>query len=352
MYPIGTTKLPGGRAMWAGYTFLNGNWGCAGYPAPQPYFPGGWPPGYPPPPGTFGQPAQVTPVPGEEPSPGQISPAPQGEAIGSGTDPFFSGQIGDTPTDPGVLGLSGQIVDTPTEEDDETLRTPLQPSTTRDTNPSRWWAPQRPQWRYAREPDRSHLTLHVANYPTPGMFFDANNPQGRFRFTDVDSFIRAALGSALRMAGLPGDLATSRAGEPLRKALSDAIVCGKYNDGLFGTTAVGFLGGRRWVGPHGRGINWEPHHADVRRVIASGKTPYRTTTLDGSRMPSYIESNHRPLVFIPELDLRALRNYRIVPTKTDPSIQKIDLNGVRFPGGVGCVQHTTGRNARDWWERR
>lgn len=182
------------------------------------------------------------------------------------------------------------------------------------------------------------------------MFFDANNPQGRFRFTDVDSFLKAALGSAMAAAGMTSSIAATKNAEPLRKALADLMTCGTYNDGMFGTTSVGFIGGRQFVGPHGRGINWEPHHADVHQLIASRKTPYRTTNIDGSRLPQFIEAQHRPVVYVPLLNLDALRRYEIVPASIDPPI-KIDVSGVRFPGGVGCNVMGGRGTAKDWWGR-
>jgi len=344
---------------WAGYTRINNAWGCWGNPQPQPWFPNGWPPGFPPPPGPPGP--QFFPgydvqeyTPGYDVNENTVGYDVQEFTPGYDMKPFgLSGQIGDTPVAPlAPLDLSGQIGDTPTEPMPRSLRARSLPSIVRGDNPHRRVSPQpqRPQWRVGTTPDRSHLNLHAANYPTPGFFFDASNPQGRFKYTDVESFIRAALGSALAQAGMPQSLAMAKNGEELRKALADVIASGLYNDGLYGTTNVGMTGGRRWVAPHGRGINWEPHHGDARRTIASGESPQRTTELDGSRLPQFIEAKYRPLVYVPELDLQALQSYQIVPVQLDPPVQP-NLNGVRFPGGVGHVRSTAGRTARDWWDR-
>lgn len=163
------------------------------------------------------------------------------------------------------------------------------------------------------------------------------------------------------MAGMDPALATSRAGAPWRKQLSDLTTCGQYNDGLFGTTTVGLVGGRRWVGPHGRGINWDARHAPIHQLITHGEGLYRTTKLDGNRLRKYTEANHRPVIWLTAIDLDVFaQERRLVPAKWSdgrlaidpPQHFHIDLSGVRFPGGVGCVDRRTGGNARDWWEHR
>jgi len=331
MIPLGQTKVPKQKYYW-GYNVIDNSLSCYGYPWPSYLPPGTFPPGY----GPGG------PIPGQEqgPLPAQVSPAPAAP-----------GQIDPVPVPPSGVAPPDPLPRVSNPRDRRIRRA------------------QRHQWSLRRSDDGAYPwlrpTLHVANYPTPGMFFDASNPAGRFVFDSPNAFYSAALGSVLSMAGLDPTLAMTRAGEQLRKDIADWMSCGTYNDGLFGTTTVELVGGRQWIGPHGRGINWSPRHGPVRQYIANAKAPYRTTKLDGSRLPNYIEANHRPLAWVPAFDLDVLRNqHQLVPLRwannrsaidPPPIVQKlgVDVSGVRFPGGVGCQglgAHKVKRSARAWWE--
>lgn len=196
-------------------------------------------------------------------------------------------------------------------------------------------------------------TVHQQNYPTPGMFFDANNPNGAFVFTDFESLITAALGSALSMAGGRVSLATdhSGAGDRLRQQLRDLIQCSRWNDSIYGTSNMGFVGGGDLLGPQGRGINWQPHHSDVFGTLSQNQAPVRTTAVDGRRLQQHMGANRLPLVWIPAVNLDRLAgpNPEVTvegmqwtdgsstieppPTVSDLSIQ---MSGVVLPGGPGC----------------
>ena len=337
------TEMPQQRPYWVGYTVLDQT--CYGWPTA---FPSGY--------GFDGPPGQVTPVPlppvpGEEPAPGQVTPVPQ---PGPGVPPPDPLPL---QANPAQWWSQGQISDTEFVS--------AQPQQRRRRGPRQGW-----QFRQAYEDVYPSVfpTLHASNYPTPGMFFDADNPQGRFVFENPEDLYRAALGSALAMADGDRSLATSRHGAPLRKDLADLMASGHYNDGLFGTSSVGLAGGRPWIGPHGRGINWAPHHGPVRQSIARAEVPYRTTNIDGSRLSEHIESHNRPIPWIPAIDLDVLREeHQVVPmqwrngTSTiepPPVIEKlgVELSGVRFPGGVGYAGHgyepSRRGSARQWWESR
>jgi hypothetical protein len=223
-------------------------------------------------------------------------------------------------------------------------------------------------WEYRTAQDDGYpwegLILHAKNYPMPGTFFDADNPQGAYVFRDTASFLRALLGSALVMAEMDTSLATSSPGAPLRKALADLQASGEFNDAMFGTSATELVGGRGGIGPHDRGINWEPRHAPVRELLSRRVTPYRTTKINGQRLEEHIEANHRPLIWNPAINLDVLRNERRISVEgmnwpdgssmiePPPAVTAlgVEASGVRFPGGMGHPRSQAQRgSARDWW---
>jgi hypothetical protein len=196
-------------------------------------------------------------------------------------------------------------------------------------------------------------TLHERNYPTPGMFFDANNPDGAFAFTTFEALIVAALGSALSMAGANANLATDHGGvgTRLRRELRDLIQCSRWNDSLYGTSNMGFAGGADMLGPQGRGINWRPHHSNVFGTLSQGQTPARTTKIDGARLAQHMSANQLPLIWIPAVNLHLLSGPNPTvsvegmtwtdgtPTSEPPptvASKSVQMSGVVLPGGPGC----------------
>ncbi len=212
--------------------------------------------------------------------------------------------------------------------------------------------------------------MHVENYPTPGMFVDIGNAEGAWKPSNgYDSMVRAYLGSALSMAGGDVSLATSNAGQALRKEARRAITAvGGFNDLVYGQTNLNYAGGNDPTKPGGdankpksgqyvlnaknRGLNWLPRHKDNIQRIQQGLAPKRSTRLDGSKMGGVNAGNQQMLVWLPALNLEALA--QAVPSieflqwsdgssTLDPAPQivglGVDMTGVDLPGveepGVG-----------------
>lgn len=312
-----------------------------------------------PPPEKEPEPTTFTPPsggPGRRPQPGPDSSVPQG---------------GDTPQ-PGGPDSSAPIPN-PRPRRVRFVGGPDRSSWVRRAAPARA-NPSEVVWSYrgalAEGYPWPNATLNSQNYPTPGMFFDANNTLGAFRFSGVESFIIAAVGSALSMAGVDASLATARtaAGRRLRKQMLDLIQCSKFNDGLYGAVSA------PKVSPNGRGVVWAPVHNDVFSMLSEGKTPARAIDVEGNRLPQFIEASSRPLVWIPavNLDILATRNEISVErmawedgvsTLEPPPLvrsMKISLSDVRLPGGVGCSSmfipnpghRRAYTQARSYWERK
>lgn len=198
-------------------------------------------------------------------------------------------------------------------------------------------------------------TLHHANWPTPGMFLDLNltpskdgtswDPKNGF-----DSMIRAALGSALVMAGNDPGLATSTGtlGKRLRREYRQLITQpGSWNDRIYGQTNANFAGGcqpglpgfnaDRCGGPNnvvdymmndqGRGLNWLPRHANNLERMARGEPAKRTTTLDGQKLSPPNRGNRQMLVWITAVDLDAL----------SPDAEILHVSPLRWPDGSSTV---------------
>lgn len=224
-------------------------------------------------------------------------------------------------------------------------------------SPSRVAQNQKSAWAVKTPNDAGYpwpgLVLNAQNYPTPGMFFDANNPQGAFSFRGMNSFVKAALGTALSMAGLDPNiaLANTATARSMRKEMLDLIQCSKFNDGLYGSSSSSM------PGPMGRGITWEAKHADVFGLLQNGKMPFRTIDAQGRRLPKYVEQNQLPLVWVPAVCLDALHDGEVVAIQPEPTGVKLSLSGVRLPGGVGCapaIQNPRRQrgDARAYWQSR
>lgn len=164
--------------------------------------------------------------------------------------------------------------------------------------------------------------LHPANFPTPGLFWDADEPTQWLEAPHFDEVVRAALGSALLMADGDPELSMSRTSQArrLRQQLRHLIIEAPHNDVLYGCTNANYCGGAdpqlpgadgkgrqdlHVLGPSGRGINWLARHAHDRERIAQGLAPARATNRDGDPL---LEDVHgaRPLIWIPALNLAAL----------------------------------------------
>lgn len=218
-------------------------------------------------------------------------------------------------------------------------------------------------WRRSSDPGYPWLepTLHVENYPTPGMFFDVGDDTGAFDPAQgFDAMVTALLGSALVMAGWDPARATAIAqaqgqdpdaqlGRRLRRDTRRALlVPGSWNDRLFGQTNANYAGGtdpgkpctsgstnapctngirdphatavRYMMNAAGRGLNWLPRHTNVLDAIAQGVPPVRGTGIDGD---AFAGSHSHMLVWMPAFDMVALGN------QADPQIRL-----AVFPGGA------------------
>jgi hypothetical protein len=214
--------------------------------------------------------------------------------------------------------------------------------------------------------------LHLENYPTPSMWVDLNNKAGAFKPSrGFDALVRAALGSALAMAGNDPTIANAEGKDPradlgrrLRRQMRELIIARGYvNDLTYGQTNLNLAGGNDPSMPHGdpnkpisatyvlndegRGLNWHPRHADNLERIQNGEPLKRTTALDGSKLPSPDSGSRQMIVYIPAVDLEALGPNVAVPTvkpmtwsdgsstlDPPPSIQAlgVDMSGVHLPG--------------------
>lgn len=207
--------------------------------------------------------------------------------------------------------------------------------------------------------------LHVENWPTPGMWVDLNDTGGSWKPSNgFDSLVRAALGSALAMAGndaaiaeAEGQDANAMLGRRLRREMRNAIIHpGGINDLLYGQTNANYAGGvdpgkpctgegsqsapcvdgiRDPNSPRivymmngmGRGLNWLPVHADILNQIGNGVTLERGTSIDGKRLAA-VAGNHQMVVYIPAVDLVALG-----PNEPEPAIRFLT-----WPGGATTLQ--------------
>lgn len=204
-------------------------------------------------------------------------------------------------------------------------------------------------------------TLHTTNFPTPGTYLDVNNSDMWHTDKGLDSMVRAALGSALAMAGADVSLANlgnqSTRSKQLKQGLRNAIIIPDgWNDRLYGQTNANYAGGNDpgkpggdankakvtyMMNSEGRGLNWLARHADNIARIPQGISPKRTTKLDGAKLGGSNSGNQHMLIWIPALDLSALQGP--VPTigflkwsdgsstlKPPPQIQAlgIDMSGV------------------------
>lgn len=184
--------------------------------------------------------------------------------------------------------------------------------------------------------------LHPQNFPTPGLFFDANTESSWFDLTTgFDGIVRGALGSALAMSELDADLATSKQSHArrLRQQMRAQILCA-WNLRAYGCTNENYCGGSHPEKPgiggsshvvdhmmneSGVGLNLEPVHANNRQLLAEGKPATRTITLEGESLTE-LSGSHRPLLWIPAVNLDKLRESGV-----------ITVEGMRWSDGSSMV---------------
>ena len=172
--------------------------------------------------------------------------------------------------------------------------------------------------------------LHPANFPTPGLFWDGNEETPWLENPHFDEVIRAALGSALLMAGLDPALATSRTSDSrrLRQQMRRLMITAPFNDQAYGCTNANYCGGTdpskpgagdkthedlHVMGPDGRGLNFLPRHAPNRDRIAQGLAVARATNEEGEALLGDA-LGRRPLLWVPPISIEALRRRRPVAT--------------------------------------
>ena len=169
--------------------------------------------------------------------------------------------------------------------------------------------------------------LHPSNFPTPGLFWDADERTEWMAEPHFDEVVRAALGSALIMAGADPALATSRTSQSrrLRQQMRRIVITAPFNDRLYGCTNANYCGGSdpsmegsqgrthedmHVLGPKGRGLHWGKIHVNNRERIASGTAPARAITEDGEPLLLDVIGS-RPLIWIPPINLETLRDVHV-----------------------------------------
>jgi hypothetical protein len=171
--------------------------------------------------------------------------------------------------------------------------------------------------------------IHVANYPTPSMFFDLDNRRGWFQaWQGFDALVHAVLASALLLAGLDaeqGDHATSNA-RRLRQSTRALLTESRWNVELYGCDNENYCCGadpnkrggalvttldRHTMGRVGLGLSWLPRHANNRQRMELGLPPQRTTNLHGEVLPGTV-ARSRAFLWIPAIDLGGLHEDRPV----------------------------------------
>lgn len=135
----------------------------------------------------------------------------------------------------------------------------------------------------APEPEPDYLKLPPietleSSTPTMGKFYQVKAGD-RFGGTGSRSIVFQALRDRARAAAErhgdpnPEAFANSVANSGIRRTrYLDLILCGGWNDLLYGTYGYG---SRAHVGPHGRSIRLHKVHVDNRRQIAAGQAPIR-----------------------------------------------------------------------------
>lgn len=166
--------------------------------------------------------------------------------------------------------------------------------------------------------------LHTTNWPSPGMFTNFNVEGSWDPSQGYDSYIRALLGSALAMAGMDVGIATSNAGQELRKQLREAVMAvGGFNDLNYGQTNLNYAGGNDPDKPGGnpnngmsgqyvlneagRGLNWLPRHHDVVSRVGNAQPTERGTRIDGAKLGGGNGGNRQMTVWGPAVSLAKLQ---------------------------------------------
>lgn len=186
--------------------------------------------------------------------------------------------------------------------------------------------------------------VHHENYPTPGMFVNVGQgagAQGDIKIGHGTNLVEMALGSAMAMANnfRPEWVQSPPQGAPqshpyfnndakrLRGQMAKLIRYSLWNDQLYGQTDPGKAGGEGAIKPCNRGLNWMPYHADNIGRLAQGKSPLRTTTLQGNQMAPPNKGVHHMQLWIPAVNLAMLG-----PNVPDASLTAT-TNGLQWTSG-------------------
>lgn len=186
--------------------------------------------------------------------------------------------------------------------------------------------------------------LHPANFPTPSLFWDGDEDTQWLENPHFDEVVRAALGSALLMAGVDPGLATSRTSHSrrLRQQMRGLMITAPLNDQVYGCTNANYCGGTdpskpgsedrthedlHVMGPDGRGLNFLPRHAPNRDRIARGLSVARAINEDGESLLSNAKGR-RPLLWVPAINIEALRGTRPVAT----------VEGMKWSDGTSTLE--------------
>lgn len=157
--------------------------------------------------------------------------------------------------------------------------------------------------------DESTVYVHPSA-PTPSMIYQVK--QGDTMLGTVRNAAAAALALAGReelVVGMNPNSAEYKEewAKRLREQMRDALVCGWFNDTSYGQTNTETAGGQFGMGPHGRGLNWKPRHADNVQRLKAAQLVRRTTTMSGVRDVPAQEAQSQMALWIPAPNLEKLQ---------------------------------------------
>ena len=171
---------------------------------------------------------------------------------------------------------------------------------------------------YPWEAPLIHEGSNGQHWPTPGMFFlvrdDAAPTDPILALDTLLGISRVALSSAYAMAGAARQLSEIPDAQVL--AYLALIACSPWNDKAYGASNPAVVGGELGLGPHSRGVNMLPRHANNVGALAQGKAAKRTTTLTGGVDQTVdTPANSWPQLWLPPIRLDMLRDLGVVSTQ-------------------------------------